>query len=133
MTELSQLRAIDIPGTINRNAIQTWFFSNDAMKQFLASRTLYGDDDGSIRNTDGDIVGIWYFAEFSAKNPAPKTRSCCDYMDDIPQKTLAQQEAEDRNEVIYDDFDIRDIDAELDRMVDDEADYQAMRGTCNNP
>jgi len=67
------LRAVDIPATDQHNLSQQWFFTDDDMHRFLAARMIYAAKDGSIKDTDGEIVGLWYFAEFSCKYPGATT------------------------------------------------------------
>jgi len=85
---VTPLRAIDIPATESHQADNQWFFTDDTMRQYLAACQLFGHIDGSVINTNGTIVGLWYYAEFSSKYPGATTE----------QMTLAEQEAEDRNE-----------------------------------
>jgi hypothetical protein len=63
------LRAVDMPATEDYNDVNQWFFTDQVMHQFLCDRRVYANKDGTIRNSKDRIVGIWYFAEFSAKYP----------------------------------------------------------------
>lgn len=58
------LRAVDIPATAHSNAIQQWFDNEDDMQQFLAGRCLYGSNDRSIKDEEGNLVGMWFYAHF---------------------------------------------------------------------
>lgn len=59
------LRSIDIPSKGGNHKIQEWFFSHELMCQFLCCLRIscYADVNGSIRDDEGTIIGLWYFME----------------------------------------------------------------------
>lgn len=69
---IGPVRAIDIPSLDGTAAIQQWFFTPELMNQFLCAlkMSVYAHEDGSIRNQDGEFVGLWYHSLFTIKYPA---------------------------------------------------------------
>jgi hypothetical protein len=80
-SNITPLRAIDMPATENNNAINQWFFTDNAMRAFLCHNWAYAHEDGTIRNHDDNIIGIWYYAELSAKSPNERYNEAIDAAD----------------------------------------------------
>jgi len=99
------IRAIEIPATEQHNSINVWFHTDDEMRQFLANRQTYANVDGMIKDDTGLPVGIWYYAEFSAKYPefvSPEDLNGIPSFVYTNGNPMAKEEAEDRNEDMFD-------------------------------
>lgn len=93
MTNPCAMRAIDISANENSNAIQEWFHNHSVMCQFLCALKIsaYADSEGFIRNQDGDVIGVWFYAEL---NSVSQDRNyAADYRDEIDPNDEAIQKA----------------------------------------
>ena len=68
-SSITPLRAIDLPANDDRSAVHMWFFSEENMHTYLCDNRYYAHESGTVRNSDNVSIGIWYYAEFSAKYP----------------------------------------------------------------
>jgi len=66
---ITPLRAIDLAETDTNLPIQSWFYTDNDMRGYLCSVQAYAHESGQIINSDGTIIGIWYFMDLSAKFP----------------------------------------------------------------
>lgn len=98
---VTPLRAIDLPCNDHCASDQQWFFTEDLMRQYLAGqRAAYANVDGMVRDAAGEVIGLWYFAQLSAKHPD---------FDDPQQMSVAEH-------------------ADLLSSAEDLRDYEVMRG-----
>jgi len=98
------LRAIDIPASEQGCAVKEWFFNDETMRQHLASLGYYGHEDGSVKNSNGKIIGLWYYVEFISELPS----EIFDQEDEITPNHPDHPDYVDQDE-----FDISEIDAAL--------------------
>lgn len=131
----TQLRSIDLCVDHDSGNIRQWFFTHQDMCQFLCALKVsaYADTNGSIRDQDGAVIGLWYYAEFSCKYPEfdHDTRKhpielTGDELAELDSVTGSHDWGEALNREVLEDAEPIGLGREV--VDEQQQDYEAMRG-----